>query len=553
MDAHAHISRCGQFVALVSGSIFQVHSLLSPEDASPISSVQYDLPRIFFRHKKLDNWSSYKPEMSVSIIDWEHVCIGLSTKVAVCVSDGDTCLVLIFVLGEEQPIVIEADALGVERLQWLPFYLEGSSAYLNSTLLAIFTKFGLELRVYSIAHTHMLFSIPKPLINQIFIRPGNSGVWSVIVSSFHDKNSLQKLLRDDRSSSWPSLLHFYTDGITCSLLAALRLDFDPSPQANFVWSESAKWLLYFDTHHSLYAHRLAVFNLLGVHDRDVEDITDHVSQATRSLNYEPDSIETRIAGISPKVTWGNSDSIDYILVIPTKTKSFLNIRVSDVTSMSQSVIHRLDLNAGQAWLVLPTPVKTLQYRKVSTLPLTRSLSWSRVSSFGSSHVLAADNCVVILASGAGLQFEVLTTILHSQPLIDSKRLGNGHHVLAFADHIALQSPAGMEVITFTDWRYSEIVMIENHEKLVISVVESSSSGTTWSQIDHDLSERNRAVKQFHRDETGTDGKETRQRLGQGGREAERLMNTAVSRPVSDSSGMREEITDTFQAQKRRRR
>mgnify|MGYP006979888225 FL=1 len=161
--------------------------------------------------------------------------------------------------------------------------------------------------------------------------------------------------------------------------------------------------------------------------------------------------------------------------------------------------------------------------------------------------------MVILASGAGLQFEVLTTILHSQPLIDSKRLGNGHHVLAFADHIALQSPAGMEVITSTDWRYSEIVMIENHEKLVISVVESNSSGTTWSQIDHDFSESNRAVKQFHRDEIGTDGKETRQRLGQGGREAESLMNTAVSRPVSDSSGMREEITDTFQAQKRRRR
>ncbi|GEQ72875.1 hypothetical protein JCM33374_g6563 [Metschnikowia sp. JCM 33374] len=559
IESRASISKCGLYVAVATGHDFHVHSLRPTSDPSFTPSIHYDLSRIFFKHKKLESWASFKPNIIVSIIEWEHLNTPQSTKVAVYSSNDELNLILIFDLAEEHPIVIEADSFGVERLQWLPIYSSEKSAYVNSTLLAVFTKLGLELKVYSVIHTHVLISVPKPLIGEVYVRPGNSGIWSVIVSPYYEKNSSQKQIRDDVTSSLPALLHFHTDGISCSLLAALKLDFDPSVQAKFTWSHSGKWISYFDTFHSLNTHKLSVFNILGIHDKVVKHTTCHVSQATRTLDYKADSLESRLAGLTPKSIWGHIDSVEYIVVIPTSTKNTLSIRVSDISNSVKSQMHDADLDSGQIWQVSRLE-KAVNYRRVNRLPHIQSFSWSKSMSFGSCHLIAAENCVIIFKShfNGTLAFEIVATIIVDSHLLDAIELSNECHALIFADHIVLHTPAGMEVIASSHMQYSDVKLIENTDVLKISVIETTSGGLSWKQHDHKLIKGNRMVqKSEFSDVAITEKNNPRDALAKaikaGGNRVDRIVTSEGRGDPSDSSGLGEEITDTFQAQKRRKR
>lgn len=549
-------------MAVASGNDFYIHSI-NPSLDTDISPIHHDLTGIFFKHRKLTSRAGYKPKISTSIIQWEYLNSVKSSKVAICASDGILHLVLIFSLDGEHPVVIEADFYGVERLQWLSLYPEVISAYSNCTFLAVFTKFGLELRVYSLTHTHMLFSVPKPLINEMFIRPGDSGVFSVITSPYQEKNALQKDILDDPTALWPSLLQFYSrDGLPCSLLASLKLDFDPSPQAQFSWSLSGKWLMYFDTYHSLNAPKLSVFNILGIHDQPIEDAAQHVAQPTRKLDFKPESDEAHIFGLRPSFMWGHLQSVDYILVVPTSTKEILHIRVSDLYNMYKSEIIELDLNAGPIWRLLIYSANEHRYKRSNHLPNLSALNWSKTISFGSSHLVATDNCTVIFKSlfSDQLNFKITAVIFSSLALLETKELSNGSHILAFTDHIALLTPAGLDVIYSSATKYSQVKFVEEEDELKISIVETSTStsGMKWTQISHNLKNRKTTSLTLNSAENGTQDDETNLKRSifnytKGAGKVERFLHKVHTGVSSDSSGLAEEITDTFQAQKRRRK
>ncbi|OBA19687.1 hypothetical protein METBIDRAFT_46214 [Metschnikowia bicuspidata var. bicuspidata NRRL YB-4993] len=554
MHARALISECGLFIAVPSGHELHVHSLQSPD-----SPLHYDLSKIFFRHRKLPRWALYKPRISISIIQWEHVASAPSTKVAVCASDDALHLVLIFSLAEPWPAIIEADAFGVERLQWLPLLLRETSAYKNSTLLAVFTKHGLELRLYSLMHTHVLVTVPKPVIGEVFVRPDSTGVWSVVSSAYYEKNSRQKAIRDDPSALWPTLLHFHTDGVLCSLLASLKLDFDPSPAAAFSWSMSGKWLLYFDTAHSLDAHKLLVFNALGVHDKAIEDITCHVLQTTRTLSYEPESTESRMAGLFPQALWGRVKHIDYIVVVPTHTILTLRLRVSDVLNMFKSQIHELDLRSGIIWTRAQSGPK-MQYKRDSTLPTSLPHNWSKIRTFGSSHLIATDNCVVLFRPlfDKVLRFDIVATIVVNLALLEAKELHNGSHLLVFNDHVALRTPAGMESLSSSTTEFTEVKVNEENEGLTISLVETGANNSAWRQLKYKFSSNRNSAQETDSSEIAM--KEVGLNTGppffnatkDAGSILHRFVKDLQPGQFSDSSGPAEEITDTFQTQKRRR-
>lgn len=541
-------SQCGKFIAVVINSELQIHSLTELNDP-----IIYYIDRILRTHYQTSGYSIRRRygDFKVHQLEWELLAGNSdSTKIAAYVTDSLLHLIMVFDLAERNPIIMEQDPIGVARFQWIPPPQEAatdekSGAYTNSTQLAVFMNHGLELRVYSLECTHVLFTIPKPFVSELILRPKPLRMWSVLALPYYAKNlTSRSILSNNVLSTSPVLHHFYNHGNTSVLMALLPLSFLPSSSAKFSWSEKGKWLLCFDDRENMYGYTVRIFNLLAIHDKYTRSPAQHIAQSTIEFKGSLDGQRSTAASKTSEPrclsAWGNIDESEFILAISSGLDA-VPVKIFDITHAAALPAVTLNFSDGVSWSQTTDFQKNVRYRRM--FHASPSLRWTSLVSFGPHHVLSSSDWIVILHAlfKSHVAVEVVCSISASLRFLKAHKLRTGRFVLAFADHVAVQSPNAVEVIATSRYQFKSANVYETSSKAVVVVVEETPSGPVWRLVTHTLDKR------------------TDKTLGLIGQTEYSEDSSKVMKLIKDAHrsdlGLRRdtrEATDTFQTSKRRK-
>lgn len=267
-------SQCGKFVAVTStkSPIVEIYSIST---ASSRLHRTYDLGQLAIEHLRKNTEEALKPDESffnIGMLKWEHVLSGsASTKVGI-VLDRLSMLVVLDIRDEADPIFIQQTSQeGIESFRWIAPVLEKvqngteePGAYTNSIQILLFTKSHLKAKLFSLDCTHMLWSIEKPVSDELFIRPGlKNSIWSLVA------NSLISITSD----STPIMYHFYNEGSISNLLYKFRLA-SSAPYTRVSWSDSGKWFYDLNFVDNLFGFELKVYNALGIYRNQFNQLTE---------------------------------------------------------------------------------------------------------------------------------------------------------------------------------------------------------------------------------------------------------------------------------------
>lgn len=266
-------------------------------------------------------------------------------------------MVMVLELGPDRaPVQIEIPE-GVDSIAWIPASSAESpesdpnsseGAYTGSTQLAVFTKLRLQLQVYSLDCSHVLFTIPKPL-SLILVHPV-APIWSVLVLPYFGKNS--NVMAKASADSNPILLHFHNLGPVSKLIYRLRLPMAPLTSPQLAWSPSGRWLLCFNDTDSLFGYDLLVFNALGIFKKSIRPDSDAVVNADSVLNLHwlTEGIVDDVSA-SSLVSYGSSSyfarwtqfagDTESLLIANQDSNSFLECCV--VSTANFKIVHRKSL------------------------------------------------------------------------------------------------------------------------------------------------------------------------------------------------------------------
>lgn len=486
------VSGCASYIALVAGAEIQIHQL---HPANLLRS--YDLVQCFEFHRE-NRPNTHTPHPidpttpEVALIEWETPAGDRCTKVAVYAHVHDLHAVLILDLSQDSPIVIEQDPLGVQALQWVPPRPHPSpvtGAYTGCTQICVFSTFGLEMRLYSLDCTHVLFTVPKPLHNRIFMRPSSSDLWSVVAAPYHEKNLAQRSILAHSTSLAPVLVHFYNEGSVSKVLAALTLD--SVPAAEFDWSQSGKWLLCFDS--ALGKFNLRVLNLLAIHNLPVKTVTRHKAQATASHTYSG----VPITNCDWVCSWIAINGSDYAVALTSDSDHTLTTRAYDISHMAVSRTSSLLLDSEPVWMLTHTGSKPI-YKRVFRNPSLSLNKWRVAFSTGNHILVVTEHLAVLLVAkkDCPISFEVELLVLALLKFLTAQLLSNGRLLVVFSDHAAVQTSSGFEVLATSRYLFTEAHITKKKdpgtefltalEIVAVSLVEQTASGPVWRQINHHL-------------------------------------------------------------------
>lgn len=192
----------------------------------------------------------------VDKIEWEPVDKD-TTKLAVQVTSHG--MVLVYELYKDTtPIIIQQDVTeGIELFFWVPLVAVETSegSYKNCKQLIIYTKNHLQVKLYSLDFVNILWKLTKPISQSPILNPQNHHLWSLVLAS----------RSADVSDQTPVVYHFYNQGPMSNLLYRFKL---PMPvlteDYSMFWTQSGKWLVYFNWIDLLFGFKLQVYNSLGV-------------------------------------------------------------------------------------------------------------------------------------------------------------------------------------------------------------------------------------------------------------------------------------------------
>lgn len=485
------VSGCASYVALVAGSEIQVHLLLPP---SLLRS--YHLGQCFALHRR-NRLYTQTPHLvetaapEVALIEWEVPQDGKSTKLAAYAHTPDLHAVVVLDLGHDSPIVIEQDLLGVQAMQWVPALTgnsTGTGAYIGCTQICVFTALGLEMRLYSLDCTHVLFTVPKPLHSRIYMRPGTSNVWSVVATPYYEKNLSQRSILADSTSLAPVLLHFYNEGSVSKVLATLPLDCVPA--SDFDWSASGKWLLCFDS--ALGKFSLQVLNLLALHTHPEKIVTRHKAQPTALYTYSgvPQNCSHWVC------SWISINGDDYVVATTSDSAQTLTFRAYDITHMTVSRTSALVLSTAPVWILARSGTQAL-YRRVLGFPSLSLIKWRVAFSEGNHILIVTDRLAVLIVAkkDCPISFEIELMVSASLEFLTAQLLPHGQLLWVFSDHAAVQTSSGIEVLATSRYLFSEAKITvkrskENEDQpegiAVVTMVEQTASGPVWRQINYQV-------------------------------------------------------------------
>lgn len=492
------ISNCGTLVASVAGDKLNLHSLVATKSTS------HDIASLAARHFTA---SGGIPPLQVKIhsLVWEpyldskdgpapknpkplrkaldSATADTAPKLAVLVQADRRQLVVVLPGGVtlkdtsdplQQPIVIEGDPWGVSEVQWIPSPSAG--AYSGSTLLAVSTLGGLDTKVYSLAATSVLVTIPKPY-TKVLPHPAESRVWSVVAHPYTARTGLQ---RPPKTQSGPALLHFFTDGVGLLLMAELALPKDASGSSQVTWLSSGKWLAHIDRQRPLGGYTLAVYNFLGIHDKPTASVTHHRAQATLVVVRLPEQDYTADFGLDTLSAWCSTDADEYVVVVlalaPGQVRAWAHVITQMVNTKPAAVL----FSGRPAYMAVRDHSGDLSYRKVGALLET---TWTHVVPLGLWLLCCLERGVALLETTYGTTFEAkIEFTLHDVRLLAAERWGD-MLVMAFSDHIAAYTSRELSVVASSRFKFSDVKLVRQGSEFHAAMVEDTPGGPVWRRID----------------------------------------------------------------------
>lgn len=372
-------SKCGNFVAVIvpNSSILDIYSVSSTANRLYRT---YDLGQLIRQHirKNIEEPIGITGNtLNISIIRWESVLPGLnSTKVGLIFEK--LSMLLIFDIREKtDPIVIhQTNNEGIEDFQWIPptdndtdDKNEEPGAYTNCKQFVVFTKQRLQVKLFSLDCTHMLWKIDRPISDEILVRPGlNNTIWSLVVNSG----------LPIASDAAPVLYHFHNEGSISSLLYKFKFSTNTS-HALVKWSDSGKWICNLNYVDCLFGFDLQIYNALGVYRNPFNLISDvPVGDPIISLDYLNKGVIDHQQGNS-LISYGSieylsqwiqiaANGAEYLLVASTvHSEDSCRIELILVSIKSFGIINRSlvpDAPVYNLWKQFRDPsTRTILYRK----------------------------------------------------------------------------------------------------------------------------------------------------------------------------------------------
>lgn len=372
-------SQCGNFIAVVvpKSSILDIYRVSSKVNRLHRT---YDLGQLVRKHisKYIEDFAGVIGMLlDISIIRWESLLIGLSSSKFGIVLEKLSMLLIFDIRENSDPIVIhQTNNEGIDDFQWIPptekdieNKEDEPGAYTNSKQLLIFTKHKLQVKLFSLDCTHMLWKIDKPISNEILVRPGlKNTIWSLVV------NSVLPITSD----AAPVIYHFYNEGSVSNLLYKFKFSAN-SLHTMVNWSDSGKWLCNLNTIDSLFGFDLQIYNSLGVYRNPFNQVSElPVGDAIINLNYLNKGIIDHPQENS-LISFGSLDYLsqwiqiapnnaEYLLIASTKhTDDSCKVELILVSIKSFGIINRSlipDTPIYNVWKQFRDPsTRTIRYRR----------------------------------------------------------------------------------------------------------------------------------------------------------------------------------------------
>lgn len=372
-------SQCGNFVAVIvpKSSILDIYSVSNTANRLYRT---YDLGQLIRQHiqKNIEEPRGIIGHtLDISIIRWESVLPGLSSSKLGIVFEKLSMLLICDIREKSDPIVIhQTHNEGIEDFQWIPptendteDKSDEQGAYTNCKQLVVFTKHRLQVKLFSLDCTHMLWKIDRPISDEVLVRPGlNNTIWSLVVNSGLPV----------ASDAAPVIYHFYNEGSISSLL--YKFKFSTNTSHTLVnWSGSGKWLCNLNFINCLFGFDLQIYNALGVYRNPFNQISDMpVGDPIISLDYLNKGVIDHQQGNS-LISYGSveylsqwiqieANNAEYLLIASTiHTEDSCKIELILVSIKSFGIINRSlvpDAPVYNVWKQFRDPsTRTIRYRK----------------------------------------------------------------------------------------------------------------------------------------------------------------------------------------------
>lgn len=466
------LSHCGHYVALVEDTNISIHRILPS-----FLLRRYNAAKDIRRHLK--GSGSSDRTIKIGGLFWETTTgLNTSTKIAVSISSKDFHATIVYDMTSQStdPVIIELDS-AIAHISWIEGAPEEGSAYKNCTQLVVFDLFGLLARVYSLDCTRVLFTVPKPIVQKSLTRPGHPGFWSLLLTSYFDKNlTSRSIMIDLQSDSHPYLLHFTNNGSRSALFASLQLDHQSSPSAQIAWDPKGSWICFFDSGESLFGYTVRVYNSLGVYQKS-ENSDKRLAQPTLHSSYTK--------GIGWTFAWLNIHDLLFIAAIPLKSYKKLEFRIHGVSHLSlcyPSVVH---LEKSDSIWVLEGFDGDVSYRRTDVCPES-SFEWKLAKDSGKYLVLATNSVVVILrrsSEGPLVKFEPEAYIssLHCHDI----QFFNDSIILLFRELVAIYTEENLSILATSRYSLLDMRITNKLGAPVMTLVERTPQGEVWRQVEQE--------------------------------------------------------------------
>lgn len=372
-------SQCGNFFAVIvpKSSILDIYSVSSTGNRLHRT---YDLGQLVLKHinKYIEDFTGVIGTLlDISIIRWESVLTGMSSSKFGIVLEKLSMLLIFDIREYSDPIVIhQTNNEGIEDFQWIPPTEKDTEdkddepgAYTNCKQLLIFTKHNLQVKLFSLDCTQMLWKIDKPISNEILIRPGlKNTIWSLVVNS-------ELPITSDAA---PVICHFYNEGSISNLLYKFKFSTNTS-HTMVNWSDSGKWLCNLNSVDSLFGFDLQIYNSLGVYRKPFNQVSDFpIGDPIINLNnlnkgivdHPQDNSLISYGSLEYLSQWIQiaPNNAEYLLIASTKhTDDSCKVELILVSIKSFGIINRSlipDAPVYNVWKQFRDPsTRTIRYRK----------------------------------------------------------------------------------------------------------------------------------------------------------------------------------------------
>ncbi|KSA01055.1 uncharacterized protein AC631_03179 [Debaryomyces fabryi] len=428
-------------------------------------------------------------------------------------------MLLIFDIREySDPIVIhQTNNEGIEDFQWIPPTEKDTEdkddepgAYTNCKQLLIFTKHNLQVKLFSLDCTQMLWKIDKPISNEILIRPGlKNTIWSLVVNS-------ELPITSDAA---PVICHFYNEGSISNLLYKFKFSTNTS-HTMVNWSDSGKWLCNLNSVDSLFGFDLQIYNSLGVYRKPFNQVSDFpIGDPIINLNnlnkgivdHPQDNSLISYGSLEYLSQWIQiaPNNAEYLLIASTKhTDDSCKVELILVSIKSFGIINRSlipDAPVYNVWKQFRDPsTRTIRYRKTLNTALILKSS-CRLKTFLVENTKIA-NWACLQVEGIILLYKIfvedgssvdrnatynLEAAVHVTSKILSLRLFKTENedvkfLITTEDHIATYdfSKQSLEVLytSSTPTRIREVFVFQKNKATELMVINDSIEHINWQII-----------------------------------------------------------------------